>query len=177
MQTLDSFLIKKNKLPSLVDGISMSLVNRINGGIVKESQRLKATMDRKNKITKRGNYNQLNDQQRYDLAKSAHKYSSATSATKSITHHHLNASVSSVRNWQRRFEKAIRTLGREPKNAHEAGLIQQKRGPKSLLGEYNKSELVKYMKSMRESGADINKWTICALIKSYYKHTNQSNKL
>eukprot|EP01084_Bolivina_argentea_P143029 251233_1 len=170
--SLDKFLIKTAKLPINVNGIQKELVYKVNKSIIIISTNIK-----KQSQLGRGKYKQLSDTQRFELAREAHKLNSPTRACKSIKYHHLNANSHSVRDWKIKYEKSIKELGREPRDATEAGLVRQKRGPKSLLGETNKTKIITYLKSMRDSGADVNKYTTSALIISYYKHTNQNNKL
>ncbi len=75
------------------------------------------------------------------MAKFAYDRDSSAAACNSIKFVHLKVVRSTVRQLKRTFEMALQALGRQPKNAAEAGLKDQKRGPKSTLGEENISSI------------------------------------
>eukprot|EP01083_Nonionella_stella_P085614 237437_1 len=157
---------QQHKLPQSVIGVDEKVVHKMN----------KAVMNKSAKNGKREKYSNLSSPNKYQVAKYASYHGvQKTIDCKDFVQYPLKES--SVRGWRNQFNSKKRSLGRDPKDASEAGLTRSKRGRKSQFGADHKTALVSYLKALRESGADINGLTTAAAIKAYYVAKKLSNKL
>ena len=171
MSTLEALWFKNKKLPSKVNSIEPKVLNAINKIMLQTPQPSKSAQ-------KRGYYSaqKLSNTNKYIVARYA-SYNGISKAVNYIKFAEFNLKEATVRGWKNKFEKAKKSLGRDPRTANEAGLISKSRGRKSQLGADNKYKICEYIKFLRKSGADINRYTTAAAIKAYLVSTKQSYML
>ena len=158
MRTLNDFWSTKKKLPDKVEGLSTDCVNHINKQLV---------LSNAPKNSKRGQYNKAPPAEvKYAIS----KYASIHGVAKTLRvarWAEYDLKEATVRGWKKKYDAKQKVTKRMPKNAVEAGLIEKKRGRRSCLGEEHKKGVLKFLKGIRESGSDVNRWTTAIIIKSY----------
>eukprot|EP01083_Nonionella_stella_P069768 186192_1 len=125
---------------------------------------------------KRGTYNKVLPPQKFLMCQHAVKYG-VIPTIRDRKYVGWRVAAGSLRGWLVLYRKAKTVLGRAPKDALESGLVPTKRGPKTMFGEENKTKLVSYLKNLRKSGSDVNRYTTGCAVAAYYKATNQSHYL
>eukprot|EP01083_Nonionella_stella_P306742 1075452_1 len=116
---------------------------------------------------KRGTYNKVLPRQKFLMCQHAVKYG-VIPTIRDRKYVGWRVAAGSLRGWLVLYRKAKTVLGRAPKDALESGLVPTKRGPKTMFGEENKTKLVSYLKNLRKSGSDVNRYTTgCAAMVGY----------
>ena len=167
MQTIESFFYKKKKLPQKVKQVTPEVLNALN--------KVMLTVP-KPKSSKRGTYKKITAADKLIIAAYASLHTT-TQACKYYKFSEYDLKESSVRGWKNKYESAKVKLGRAPRSPKEAGLVGAKRGRKPKLGEKNMIEFVEYIKALRKSGADVNRYTTGACLRAFLVSTKQSYML
>ena len=165
--SLESFWMKKSKLPKEAKSTAPDVLNSLNKVILKTNPTTPSTK-------KRGKYKNISPSDGLLVAKYASKHRSPKKACNLSQFAQFDLRESTVRGWKNKYKKSLKSLGRHPLNAEEAGLIGKKRGRNE---EENMENFVNYMKSLRKSGADINRYTTMACLRAYLTSTKQTYML
>eukprot|EP01083_Nonionella_stella_P069772 186203_1 len=183
---LEKMWSQKRGLPVDVPLISEIEVNKMNKIILATPPRIKAKrVDTQSPSPrpssspsprKRGTYNKVLPPQKFLMCQHAVKYG-VIPTIRDRKYVGWRVAAGSLRGWLVLYRKAKTVLGRAPKDALESGLVPTKRGPKTMFGEENKTKLVSYLKNLRKSGSDVNRYTTGCAVAAYYKATNQSHYL
>eukprot|EP01083_Nonionella_stella_P100536 283667_1 len=185
---LEKMWSQKRGLPVDVPLISEIEVNKMNKIILATPPRIKAkrvdtqspsprpSYTQSPSPRKRGTYNKVLPPQKFLMCQHAVKYG-VIPTIRDRKYVGWRVAAGSLRGWLVLYRKAKTVLGRAPKDALESGLVPTKRGPKTMFGEENKTKLVSYLKNLRKSGSDVNRYTTGCAVAAYYKATNQSHYL
>eukprot|EP01083_Nonionella_stella_P069771 186200_1 len=174
---LEKMWSQKRGLPVDVPLISEIEVNKMNKIILATPPRIKAKrVDTQSPSPrpssspsprKRGTYNKVLPPQKFLMCQHAVKYG-VIPTIRDRKYVGWRVAAGSLRGWLVLYRKAKTVLGRAPKDALESGLVPTKRGPKTMFGEENKTKLVSYLKNLRKSGSDVNRYTTgCAAMVGY----------
>eukprot|EP01084_Bolivina_argentea_P179875 310799_1 len=158
MSDIQTAIHKAHGLPEHVDGIDDQQLKQINNNMIEDR--------RKNKpIVKRGQYAVLSNDNKFRVARFAF-FNGVTKTLRNKTFANFDLKESTVIGWKNKFSKAYKVLGRHPRTAAEAGLVNKKRGRRSCLGDKIRGKVCKYLKNLRDSGADVTYYTTQAAIKA-----------